>query len=351
MTPITLGEIINETSIVPFPSLEYNTPPDGLVNSSSGVMVGSSDSKHFINIQAAVTDSRDRLWVLDTGRPIIKGDTLPAAPGGPKLMGFNLTNNATTPFSTITFPENVLPTTGYLNDIRIDLRTNVTEAGKGIAYISDSGGFGIIVVDLGTGQSWRHLDRVNAVSPVSRFLPTLFGIPTYAATPMNPASQYETTSGGGGGCDGLAISADGETIFFTPLASRDFYQVDTAALRIDPKVDNLANIKVEDSVRFLGQMGGQADGLETDSTGKIYLGSPEHNAINTYSPVTGKISPFIRSPMIAWPDTMSVADDGFLYATLNQLWLSPGFQNGTDKRTGPFALMRVKIDGTKVKLE
>ncbi|KAJ8454441.1 hypothetical protein ONZ45_g19307 [Pleurotus djamor] len=139
MTPITLGEIINETYIVPFPSMEYNTPPDGLVNSSSGVMVGSSDSKHFINIQAAVTDSRDRLWVLDTGRPIIKGDTLPAAPGGPKLMGFNLTNNATTPFSTITFPENVLPTTGYLNDIRIDLRTNVTEAGKGIAYISDSG--------------------------------------------------------------------------------------------------------------------------------------------------------------------------------------------------------------------
>lgn len=45
-----------------------------------------------------------------------------------------------------------------------------------------------------------------------------------------------------------------------------------------------------------------------------------------------------------------MADDGFVYATLNQLWLSPGFQNGTDKRVKPFALMRAKIDGGKVKL-
>ncbi|KAJ8454440.1 hypothetical protein ONZ45_g19306 [Pleurotus djamor] len=321
--------------------MEFNLPPEGLVNSSSGAMVGSSDTEHFINVQAAVIDSRNCLWVLDAGRPNIRGDTLPAAPGGPKLMGFDLTNNATTPFATITFPTNVLPFTGYLNDIRIDLRANITETGKGIAYIADSG----------TGRSWRHLDRVNAVSPATRFLPTLFGVPTYAATPMNPAVQYETTSGGGGGCDGIAISADGETIYFAPLASRDFYQVDAAALRIDPKVDNLANIKVENSLRFLGEMGGQADGLETDSTGKIYLSSPEHNSITTFDPATGKISPFVRSPMMAWPDTLSVADDGFLYVTLNQLWLGPGFQNGTDKRTGPFALMRVKIDGTQVKLE
>lgn len=46
----------------------------------------------------------------------------------------------------------------------------------------------------------------------------------------------------------------------------------------------------------------------------------------------------------------SVADDGYIYATLNQLWLSPGFQNGTDKRVKPFALVRAKIDGGPVNL-
>lgn len=45
-----------------------------------------------------------------------------------------------------------------------------------------------------------------------------------------------------------------------------------------------------------------------------------------------------------------MANDGFIYATLNQLWLSPGFQNGTDKRVKPFALVRVPIEGKPVLL-
>ena len=51
-------------------------------------------------------------------------------------------------------------------------------------------------------------------------------------------------------------------------------------------------------------MGGQADGLESDSTGKIYLTSPEHNSINTFDPSTGLVSPFVRNPIMAWPDTL-----------------------------------------------
>jgi sugar lactone lactonase YvrE len=51
-------------------------------------------------------------------------------------------------------------------------------------------------------------------------------------------------------------------------------------------------------------MGGQADGMETDNTGKIYISSPEHNAINIFDPDTGLISLFVRSPIMAWADTM-----------------------------------------------
>lgn len=53
---------------------------------------------------------------------------------------------------------------------------------------------------------------------------------------------------------------------------------------------------------------------------------------------------------LAWVPMLSVANDGFIYATLNQLWLSPGFQNGTDKRVKPFALVRAPIDGKPVLL-
>jgi hypothetical protein len=63
------------------------------------------------------------------------------------------------------------------------------------------GAFGIIVVDLGTGESWRHLNQLHEVTPTSRFLPTLFGVPTFLRTPLSPSFHYEN-AGGGGGCDG-----------------------------------------------------------------------------------------------------------------------------------------------------
>lgn len=67
------------------------------------------------------------------------GDITLGVPGGPKLMGFDVANNATTPFTTITFTDDVLPSLGYLNDLRIDLTTSLTKSGKGVVYLADSG--------------------------------------------------------------------------------------------------------------------------------------------------------------------------------------------------------------------
>lgn len=55
---------------------------------------------------------------------------------------------------------------------------------------------------------------------------------------------------------------------------------------------------------LLLQSGGAADGLESDTSGKVYLSSPEHNAINTLDINTGFVSPFVRNPIIGWPDTL-----------------------------------------------
>ncbi|KAL0567803.1 hypothetical protein V5O48_014196 [Marasmius crinis-equi] len=347
--PLTVAEIVNGTAEAPFPNLEFNTPPDGLVNTTSGRMLGSSDSNHFINVQAVVIDPKGRLWAMDTGRPVLEGgDNPPAVPGGPKLLGFDLDNNSSTPFKTITFPEDVLPALGYLNDIRFDLSSNLTASGDGIAYIADSGAHGVIVVDLGTGESWRHLDQLRPVNPISNFLPVLFGTPTYQSSKLHPALHWETVAGGG--IDGFAISADGRFIYFTPIASRDLYRVETAPLRINPANDIFATIRAAQSVQYMGEMGGAADGFETDDTGLIYMSQPEHNSINTFNPQTGLVELFVRDPRIAWPDTLSVADDGFLYMTANQLWLAPVYQNGTDKRVKPFALIRVPIPGKPVRL-
>ena len=53
---------------------------------------------------------------------------------------------------------------------------------------------------------------------------------------------------------GFAISADGEFIYFTPLASRSLYRVETSALRVNQADDKLAFIRAANSVQFLGEV-------------------------------------------------------------------------------------------------
>lgn len=150
------------------------------------------------------------------------------------------------------------------------------------------------------------------------------------------------------GSDGIALSSDGETLYWTALGSRYLHSIPTARLR-----DNSphSEIQAQASIRSLGQKG-TSDGLETDSNGFVYAGHFEQNAIDIIDPVTGLTSIFVRDPRIGWPDTLAIASDGYLYFTDNQLWRLPGFAPGTDRRVRPFALFRVKLpkNGTKVLL-
>ena len=51
-----------------------------------------------------------------------------------------------------------------------------------------------------------------------------------------------------------------------------------------------------------------------------------------------------------WPDTMSVATDGFLYFTANQLHRQAKYQGGVDQRAYPYSLFRTPIDAGPVLL-
>ena len=56
----------------------------------------------------------------------------------------------------------------------------------------------------------------------------------------------------------------------------------------------------------------------------------------------GTVSVFVRDPRIGWPDALTVAEDGYLYFTVNQLWRSPMFYPGTDRRVKPYVAFRVR---------
>jgi len=228
-----------------------------------------------------------------------------------------------------------------LNEVRVDLSNN-------IAYIADSspeGRNGLIVVDLPSGLAWRHLERHPATTSSFSFVPTYQSLVFYVRPPNNGMVQKESD-----GLNAIQYSTDGSTLYFSPLSSRFLYSIPTAALR-DHSFP-LSEQAAQDAVQTLGQKGGTNNSFEGDSNGLIYIAAPESNSINVYDPSTLQVSVFVRDPRIIWPDSLCIADDGYLYFTVNQDMYQPIWNNGTDLRVLPGALLRVQLPngGSKINL-
>jgi sugar lactone lactonase YvrE len=318
--PATVGEL-RDGRVVPFPDERWNSPSSN------------ADEEALVSVQSIVVDPADRLWILDTGSPMFQ----PVQHGGPKLVGVDLATDEV--FQVITFPDDVVLPTTYLNDVRFDLR----RGRGGAAYITDSadsGPNGIIVVDLATGESWRRLH--DHPSTKAQVPPEFVGMAegrVFMERSEESGAEPVTM-----GADGIAISADGSRLWYCPLASRRWYSISTNALwdRDAEEVDVALHVQDE------GDKGGGADGLETDDKGRMYATSWEHDAIVRRLP-DGTMETVAHDPRMLWPDTMSVAD-GWLYFTANQLHRQAKYQGGQDLRAYPYRLFRFPIDAGRVRL-
>ena len=291
----------------------------------------------LVSVQSVVVDPANRLWILDSGSPMFQ----PTKYGGPKLVCVDLETNQV--IKKILFPQNVALPTTYLNDVRFDLRRGK----EGIAYITDSaqnGPNGIIVVDLASGESWRRLNDhpSTKAEDLQTFLPIVEG---RSFLVKEQEENGHTKLAANMGSDGIAISATGEWLYYCPLASRKLFSVSTDALS-DRSVDDPY---VSKTVKDEGDKGGASDGLETDAEGRIYVTNYEHNAIMRRNP-NGEWETIVHDPRLLWPDTLSLASDGYLYVTANQLHRQARFQNGRDMRKKPYTLFRIKVNAKPVLL-
>ena len=350
----TLGVAVNQTAEKAYPSQALNLLPDELNTTIAGTSFGPSNSSAFVSVQALYitpkTSSRpETLWVLDTGRPTIHsaaGDpSMPyAQPGGPKLVAISLTND--TIYQTFTFPSTVHYPDSYMNDVRFDLRANVTTGGKGVAYIVDSsneGRTGFIMLDLATGDSWRRLNGDHSVARVPNDVPSYFGHPFYFRELGMPIQWQQE------GLDGIQLSPDGQTVYYSPLTSNTLYSIPSANLR-ERDSNPLAEIWAHNNVSSKGQRGGNGNGFEGDNNGLIYQLMPTQNAIYYYDPTVGQTRTFVRDPRILWPDSATIASDGYFYMNINQLPFQPDWNFGVDGRLHPGAVLRAKLpnNGTKI---
>jgi sugar lactone lactonase YvrE len=291
-----VAELNSNNTETPYPNAQINNPPGGAINYTTTPPTGANYQNYLIGVQSVVLDPKDRLWILDTGRALTSNGTLVLASyGGPKLIGVDISSGSI--IKTIVFPTTVAFGDSYLNDVRFDLRPHVSASGQGVAYITDSsseGRNGIVIVDLGTGESWRHLDNIPEVSAERGFVPYVWGEPKYYIPgPGMPLTTVPL------GSDGIALSSDGEDLYFGPVGGRGLYSVSTARLRDRSQSSELL---AQAAVMNRGQRG-VSDGFETDSNGFIYAGNMEQNQIGFYNPKNGTMTAFTRDPRISWVDT------------------------------------------------
>ena len=302
---ISVAEIVNGQP-KPFPNEDWNKP--------------GAAASHFVCVQSVVVDDQDNLWVLDPAAPKMQE----IVKGGPKLVKIDLRENQVA--QTIPFGEDIAPPKSYLNDVRIDTRSET-------AFITDSGKGAIIVVNLKNGNARRLLDGHPSTQPEKGFKLVVDGrelIDQQKKAPPQIAS------------DGIALDAKNGYLYYHALTAHKLYRIKTSFL-----TDEHASEKdLESKVENVGQTP-PPDGMLEASDGSIYLTDLEHNAAVHWNPETKSIEQVIADKRLMWPDTLSWGPNDELYVTTSQIENMPRFNNGKSTRTEPYKLWKITNLGGK----
>jgi sugar lactone lactonase YvrE len=265
---------------------------------------------HFVCVQSVVVDASDALWVLDSAAPML---TTPV-PNGPKLVKIDLATNRVA--QVIPFGPDVILATSYLNDVRFDPERRT-------AYITDSGAGGIVVVDLASGQAHRALDGHPSVRAEPGVNIVIDGKPVLDAQGKPP--QFNS--------DGIALSANGEYLYYQPITATSLYRVRTEVLRNGQHGTDGAAMVERYATTF------PVDGLWIDRRDRVYLSDLTHTAVSRLR-ADRSVETLVRDRRLQWPDTFSQGPDGAIYVTTSRINESPTYNKGRNARTGPFQVFR-----------
>jgi sugar lactone lactonase YvrE len=267
--------------------------------SERGNAVGAAPATSLRNVLGFHVDRRNGwLWALDMG--FVAGEA-EAPVGGQKIVVYALASGRVVKRIAL---DGVADRKGsFLNDIAVDEIRRV-------AYIADSGLrsapdnlAGVIVADFDSGTSRRVLHRHPAVLPVPGAKVVSHGAEVW---PGNPLVL---------GINGIALSPDARTLYWTVTMGTRAFAVATEALRhpaADPR-------RTADAVRTIGDVGGNTDGIVTDGRGRLYITDVTRNGIVRYDPATQAMVVLASGEGVFWPDTPTFTPDGWLVFTASAL--------------------------------
>ncbi len=266
--------------------------------------------EHFVCVQSVVIDDEDSLWIVDAAAPMLAS----VVPGGAKLVQVDLKTDTVS--RVITFDPEVAKLDTYLNDIRIDTKRKT-------AYITDSGHGGIIVVDVATGTAHRALDGHPSVMVEEGVRIVVDG---KELLQNGKPPQFNA--------DGIALSPDGEWLYYKPVTANALYRVKTSALRDAKSSPDAAAAAVEKVADTF-----PTDGLWMDQQGNLYLTDVTNDAVTRLAP-DGTLERVVEDTILQWPDTLSQGPDGAIYVSASHINNSPPFNKGLSTRTQPYAVFK-----------
>ncbi|NQZ32386.1 MAG: SMP-30/gluconolactonase/LRE family protein [Oceanospirillaceae bacterium] len=268
-------------------------------------------------------DRNNVMWILDQGHI---GGSMSA--GDAKLILWDIDNNKE--IQRHVFSNEVADQKcSFLNDLAVDNDT-------GVAYIADSGIFcdplhgGLIVYDSKTQSAKRVLDQSKFTSDDPNFF---FNI-----------GERVVTKGGAmrTGADGIALSSNKETLYWTNLTGNSLYSLPTKLLRDFSTEENT----IEGAVNLEITLPSNTDGMTFDNKGNLYMTALTLDGVMKYNTATGKLSRFIHHPEMLWPDTLAWGPDDALYITSNQLhvWVD-GEMDFESPKVPNFRIWKIKNVG------
>ncbi len=287
-------EVQKDGSVKPFPDEQWNRW-DGKPETAA---------QQFVCVQSVVTDDTDSLWIVDPAAPMLG----PAIQNGAKLVKVDLKTNQVS--RVYTFTPDVVKQGTYLNDIRID-------TGRHTAYLTDSGVGGIVILDTESGKAHRALDGDKSVLKEE-------GI----SISVNRQPVMENGKPPQFNADAIALSLDGNYLYYQALTGATLYRIATGALRDGSQATPEVVAKTF-----------PLDGIWMDRQGRLYLSNINESAVYRMAP-GGKPEKLAQSKDLEWPDTFTQGPDGAMYITSSHINDMPQFHQGKSTRKDPYTVFR-----------
>jgi sugar lactone lactonase YvrE len=298
-TGVRVAEISKDSSIHPYPEASWNQWSPG------------TDAYHaWVRPNALRIGPDGNLWVVDSGASSLGGTVVD---GGAKIVVFNLSTNQVA--RTYPFNRPIIGPKSYIDDIRFNGH---------MAYITDAGVPGLILMNLDTGAQRRVLDHDRS---------------TTDERPMFAEGRALRTSDGKlvkVHADQLEVTPNGKYLYFQP-ASGPLYRIETRWLD-DPAASNAEISRHVELWYDTPPTGGTA----IDADGNLYVTDVNKLRILKITPEK-KMTVLVSDPRLIWADALWIDDQGDLWIPQAQLNRMAPFNNGISRVQLPVYIFKLHI--------